>query len=191
VLDVVRADTPERANWRAAIGNAALGRPQSSRQIATPPLADGLAQALGRLADGAGLAGAPDADVAAIRSLRDGVQSLNRALREAPDETVRAAELAAARATEFAGALGGGARGSLREALPEAMRDYPHVAVDAATAVLVRNGRVLDREPHGFVGAGPWAVVGPDGALLAMYEAHEGNEGRAKPAVVIPDLAAT
>ena len=136
VLDVVRADTPERANWRAAIGNAALGRPQSSRQIATPPLADGLAQALGRLADGAGLAGAPDADVAAIRSLRDGVQSLNRALREAPDETVRAAELAAARATEFAGALGGGARGSLREALPEAMRDT-FTAADGRQAVIL------------------------------------------------------
>ncbi len=72
--------------------------------------------------------------------------------------------------------------------LPEAMRDYPHVQVDAAIAALVGNGRALDREPHGFVGDGPWAVLGPDGDLLAMYEAHE---GRAKPAVVLPGPPAT
>ncbi len=136
VLDVVRADTPERAAWRAAIGNAALGRPASTRQIATPPLADGMAQALGRLADGAGLAGAPEADVASIRSLRDSVQALNRALRESPDETVRAAELAAARAAEASSALGSGARGSLRQALPDAMRDT-FTSADGRYAVIL------------------------------------------------------
>jgi hypothetical protein len=43
---------------------------------------------------------------------------------------------------------------------------------------MVRHGRVLDR----FSGDGPWAVVGADGALLAVYETF-GAE--AKPAVVI------
>jgi len=32
-------------------------------------------------------------------------------------------------------------------------------------------------------GEGPWAVVAPGGALLAVYERH--GEGRAKPAVVL------
>lgn len=63
--------------------------------------------------------------------------------------------------------------------LPEAMRDYPQVTVDAAVAALVRNGRVLDR----FAGDGPWVVLGPDGELLAMYEAY--GASAAKPSVVI------
>lgn len=72
--------------------------------------------------------------------------------------------------------------------LPQAMRDYPHVTVDAATAALVRHGRVLGRELLGVDGDGPWAVLDPDGELLAMYEAHDGH---AKPAVVLPGPAAT
>ncbi|MDP2293683.1 MAG: tRNA pseudouridine(55) synthase TruB [Actinomycetota bacterium] len=67
--------------------------------------------------------------------------------------------------------------------LPEAMRDYPHVHVSADVAALVGNGRVLSRAEVGFDGAGPWAVIGPDGSLLAMYEAV--NDAIAKPAVVI------
>jgi len=67
--------------------------------------------------------------------------------------------------------------------LPDAVRDYPHVAVDAATAVLVGNGRVLDRGRAGMHGDGPWAVIGPDGGLLAMYEALSADS--AKPAVVV------
>lgn len=59
-----------------------------------------------------------------------------------------------------------------------ALRDYDHVAVDAETADHVRHGRLLPA----FPGAGPWAVVDPDGELLAMYEAHKGG---AKPAVVL------
>jgi tRNA pseudouridine55 synthase len=66
--------------------------------------------------------------------------------------------------------------------LTQAMRDYPQVAVDAELAGLVGNGRVLDRAQAGFQGDGPWAVLGPDGELLAMYEAHGDS---AKPAVVI------
>ncbi|MEY4340476.1 MAG: tRNA pseudouridine synthase, partial [Actinomycetota bacterium] len=46
--------------------------------------------------------------------------------------------------------------------LPEALRDYSQVHVDADTAVLVANGRSLPS----FEGNGPWAVVGPDGDLL-------------------------
>jgi tRNA pseudouridine55 synthase len=64
--------------------------------------------------------------------------------------------------------------------LPEAMRDYQQVHVDAETAALVANGRSLPS----FEGAGPWAVVGPEADLMAMYEAAE--QGRSRPAVVIP-----
>lgn len=69
--------------------------------------------------------------------------------------------------------------------LPQAMRDYRQVVVDAATATLVGNGRVLDRVANGLDGDGPWAVIGPDGDLLAMYEVHG---AQAKPAVVVPGL---
>jgi tRNA pseudouridine55 synthase len=67
--------------------------------------------------------------------------------------------------------------------LPEAVRDYPQVTLDADAAALVRNGRVLDRARAGLHGDGPWAVLGPDGALLAMYEAFA--DTTAKPAVVV------
>jgi tRNA pseudouridine55 synthase len=67
--------------------------------------------------------------------------------------------------------------------LPEAMRDYPQVAITAELAALVRNGRLLNRAAVGFEGDGPWAVLGPDGDLLAMYEARDGIE--AKPSVVV------
>jgi tRNA pseudouridine55 synthase len=66
------------------------------------------------------------------------------------------------------------------ELLPpsEALRDYAQVTVDARAATDVVHGRPLPRLP----GAGPWAVLGPDGDLLAVYEAHA--EG-ARPAVVL------
>jgi tRNA pseudouridine55 synthase len=67
--------------------------------------------------------------------------------------------------------------------LPQAMRDYPQVAISAELAALVRNGRLLSREAIGFEGDGPWAVLGPDGDLLAMYEARD--EVEAKPSVVV------
>ena len=60
----------------------------------------------------------------------------------------------------------------------EALRDYARVDVDGPTADMVRHGRVLDR----FDGDGPWAVVDPEGALLAVYEPFGET---AKPAVVI------
>lgn len=60
----------------------------------------------------------------------------------------------------------------------DALRDYPHVGVDVATADKVRHGRALDR----FDGEGPWAVVDDQGALLAVYELSGDS---AKPAVVV------
>lgn len=67
--------------------------------------------------------------------------------------------------------------------LAQAMRDYPQVAVTAEVAALVANGRVLDRSTGAFVADGPWAVLGPDGSLLAMYEAT--GPQLLKPAVVV------
>lgn len=67
--------------------------------------------------------------------------------------------------------------------LPQAVRDYPQSTVDAATAALIANGRVLERSVLGVEGDGPWAILGPDGALLAMYEARGPKD--AKPAVVV------
>jgi tRNA pseudouridine55 synthase len=60
----------------------------------------------------------------------------------------------------------------------DALRDYPRVDVDEPTADMIRHGRVLDL----FDGDGPWAVVGPAGTLLAVYESFGAV---AKPAVVI------
>ena len=56
-----------------------------------------------------------------------------------------------------------------------------HVGEDTATAIGF--GTVFDRAEVGAEGEGPWAVIGPDGGLLAVYEAHSG--GRVKPAVVL------
>ena len=67
--------------------------------------------------------------------------------------------------------------------LPQAMRDYPQVILSAEAAALVANGRSLDRVRAGLEGDGPWAVLGPNGDLLAMYEPRDGTE--AKPAVVL------
>jgi len=60
----------------------------------------------------------------------------------------------------------------------EALRDYNRVIVDADTADLIAHGRLLAP----FEGDDPWAVIGPDGALLAVYERHGDH---AKPSVVL------
>lgn len=67
--------------------------------------------------------------------------------------------------------------------MADALRGMETVTVDADTAVLVRNGRVLRR----WAGAGPWAVLDPDGELLAVYEPFRQDE--AKPSVVVPSGA--
>ena len=64
-----------------------------------------------------------------------------------------------------------------------AVAHLPAVAVDEEVAALVRTGRRLDRAgPTPFAGDGPWAVVAPDGSLLAVYRA---DGERARPDVVL------
>lgn len=64
-----------------------------------------------------------------------------------------------------------------------AVAGLARVDVDAGTAALIAQGRVLPTWP----GSGPWAVFGPPG-LLAVYEPF--REGTAKPAVVLPTAIA-
>ena len=66
----------------------------------------------------------------------------------------------------------------------EAVRHLPTIAVEREGAAAVRVGKVLERTDLGVDGDGPWAVVGPDGDLLAVYEPFRGNT--VKPALVIP-----
>ena len=65
----------------------------------------------------------------------------------------------------------------------EAVGHLPRVTVDAPTAAAVAHGSVLPGAATGFVGDGPWAVVGGEGALLAVYEGRP--DGSAKPTVVL------
>ncbi len=69
-----------------------------------------------------------------------------------------------------------------------ALRDYPCVHVDAATAAMVRNGRVLERASTGWRGDGPWAVATDDDELLAIYVGA--GDRHVKPDVVVPAQAA-
>jgi tRNA pseudouridine55 synthase len=64
-----------------------------------------------------------------------------------------------------------------------AVRHLPAVVVGAETAAAVAHGAVLARDTRPFEGEGPWAVLGGDGALLAVYEAR--GSDRAKPSVVL------
>lgn len=63
------------------------------------------------------------------------------------------------------------------------VRGLARVEIDAATAGLVANGRVLARL-DGMHGDGPWSVFGPAGRLLAVYESFRRDE--VKPSVVLP-----
>lgn len=77
-----------------------------------------------------------------------------------------------------------------------AVRSMARVDLDDETARLVADGRVLDRRGDvgsadggtsgdgRFAGTGPWAVFGPSGTLLAVYEAV--GTTRVKPSVVLP-----
>jgi tRNA pseudouridine55 synthase len=65
----------------------------------------------------------------------------------------------------------------------EAMRGYATAVVDSEVAGDVGHGKVLDADVLGLQGGGPWAVVGGEGELLAVYEPYD--EARVKPAVVI------
>lgn len=68
--------------------------------------------------------------------------------------------------------------------MEEALRDYPSVTVDEDLSRRVANGQVLASEEIAAEGDGPWAVLGAQGQLLAVYESH--RPGMVKPAVVIP-----
>jgi len=61
-----------------------------------------------------------------------------------------------------------------------AVAHLARVAVGEETAVDVRHGKVLPT----WEGEGPWAVTGPDGTLMAVYESY--RPGLTKPAVVLP-----
>lgn len=61
----------------------------------------------------------------------------------------------------------------------QALRDYPAVTVDAAAVESISHGRRLPA----WDGDGPWAVLAPDGDLVAVYE--RADEATAKPAVVL------
>jgi len=67
-----------------------------------------------------------------------------------------------------------------------AVRGLAAVTADANLTRLVANGRVLPRPVD--QGDGPWAVFGPDGRLVAVYEAFGDDE--AKPSVVLPTATA-
>lgn len=56
--------------------------------------------------------------------------------------------------------------------------------VDAPTAQDMAFGKVLARSRLGLrdAGPGPWAALGPDGGLVAVYETH--SEGTVKPSMV-------
>lgn len=65
----------------------------------------------------------------------------------------------------------------------EAMCHLERVTVDQEVARLIGRGLPLDRVPLGVVGSGPWALLGDDGSLLAVYEST--GTDRVTPAVVM------
>ncbi len=65
-----------------------------------------------------------------------------------------------------------------------ALRDFPSVVIDTATAVAVSHGKVLPRDVLSVDGDGPWAVLDESGELLAVYESTASADV-VKPAVVL------
>ena len=84
---------------------------------------------------------------------------------------------------EFSLAEAGGPDDCVLLPVSTAVRALQRIDVDAETAALIGNGRVLPT----FGGNGPWALFDSDGALLAVYE-HFGDRD-AKPSVVLPASA--
>jgi tRNA pseudouridine55 synthase len=64
----------------------------------------------------------------------------------------------------------------------EAMRDLEPLKVDAESVRGVRHGMTFAAGALGEAGDGPFAVIDPDGELLAVYERHGAG---VKPAVVV------
>ncbi len=65
----------------------------------------------------------------------------------------------------------------------EGLADLSSVVVGPDLAVDVGHGKVLDAARLGVEEPGPWAVLAPDGDLLAVYVEHRGTS--VKPAVVL------
>ena len=65
----------------------------------------------------------------------------------------------------------------------EAARDLERLDVDAAVASQIGHGAVLERHTLAVTGPGPYAVVGPSGLLLAVYEERDAT--RLGPACVL------
>jgi tRNA pseudouridine55 synthase len=70
-----------------------------------------------------------------------------------------------------------------------ALRDLPAVEVSDDVAEDVAHGKVLELDRLGVDGDGPWPVLAPGGALLAVYERHRGTT--AKPSVVLASPSQT
>jgi tRNA pseudouridine55 synthase len=68
-----------------------------------------------------------------------------------------------------------------------ALAGLPSLIAPEALIAAIGHGKVLDRSELSADGPGPWAVLGPDGALLAVYQAH--HETRIKPVVVVAEAA--
>jgi len=66
-----------------------------------------------------------------------------------------------------------------------ALTGQASLVAPAHLVAAIGNGKVLERADLGAQGAGPWAVLGPQGDLLAVYLAH--GDGRIKPAVVLAE----
>ncbi len=81
----------------------------------------------------------------------------------------------------LAAAFAEGDHGALRPPLGALEMERASVAGEVLGDV--RHGRPLERGALGVSGDGPFAVVGPGGELLAVYEAAA--EGRVRPAVVL------
>ncbi|MDQ6839558.1 MAG: tRNA pseudouridine(55) synthase TruB [Actinomycetota bacterium] len=64
-----------------------------------------------------------------------------------------------------------------------ALRGMATVSVSADLAVAVGHGKILETTDLDVDGPGPWAVLGTDGDLLAVYHPH--GHGRVKPVVVM------
>ena len=150
VLDVVRMETPSRAAWRGDIATVPDLPTATVRQIPTPQAAAETFRSLGRLAEGARMSGAGADAVRELETLRDRMDAFRSALSAEQDATVRAGMVAASRASVAAAALLEGARGTLRHALPSAVRDSftsPHgsFAVMLHPVEDVWESQVMDR----------------------------------------------
>jgi tRNA pseudouridine55 synthase len=82
---------------------------------------------------------------------------------------------------ELATSLQHGDRSALRPPL-DALGMAP-TGVDGEVLVAIRHGRPLDRSAIEVSGPGPFALVDPDGELVAVYE--DDGEGRTRAAVVL------